>query len=261
MISASLVRLLDEKVQEYNCDAFIPDDPISIPHCFTLAHDIEVAGFYAALFAWGQRKTILNKTNELMQRMDNAPFDFVMGASGSELDTLNGFVHRTFNHHDIVDLTMALRGTRQEHGSWSALFALQPGETNYGAAISRFRAEMLRYVSNVPRTSRYISDPVRGSAAKRLVMFLRWMVRDDDAGVDFGLWKQLPQQYLSCPLDVHTARVARTLGLITRKQNDWRTVEELDIALRAMDTADPAKYDFALFGMGSSGEGYGVSLG
>ncbi|MCC5917111.1 MAG: TIGR02757 family protein [Cryomorphaceae bacterium] len=247
-------RLLNEKVLEYNSDTFVIDDPISIPHRFSKPGDIEVAAFFAALFAWGQRKTIIDKTNDLLQRMDDDPFEFVMHAGKNDLNVLKGFVHRTFNADDVRDLILALRATRLEHGEWSKLFQLESEEINYGMAISRFRREMLGHVQNPVRVSRFLSDPVRGSAAKRLVMFLRWMVRRDNAGVDFGLWTSLPMSYLSCPLDVHTARVARHLGLLTRKQNDWRAVEALDANLRTFDPTDPAKYDFALFGLGVSGE-------
>ncbi|MCH8546008.1 MAG: TIGR02757 family protein [Cryomorphaceae bacterium] len=245
-------RLL-EWAERHNTTDFIPDDPIEIPHRFTRKEDIEVAAFFAALFAWGQRTTIRNKTNDLLNRMDNDPFAFVMHASNEDLNVFNGFVHRTFNQHDVVDLLLALRATHSETKDWSLLFVPREDEINYGPAISRFRARMLQHVSNPKRVSRFLSDPIKGSAAKRLVMFLRWMVRRDNAGVDFGIWAQLPMHKLSCPLDVHTARTARHLKLISRKQNDWKTVEELDAALRKIDPNDPARFDFALFSMSVEG--------
>lgn len=248
-------RLL-EWAESRNTTDFIPDDPIEIPHRFSQKEDIEVAAFFAALFAWGQRTTIRNKTNDLLNRMDNAPFAFVMHASADDLRILDGFVHRTFNHHDVVDLLMALRATQIETNDWSLLFTPLENEINYGPAISRFRTRMLQHVSNPQRVSRFLSDPLKGSAAKRLVMFLRWMVRRDNAGVDFGIWTQLPMHKLSCPLDVHTARTARHLKLISRKQNDWKTVEELDAALRKIDPDDPARFDFALFSMSVEGFPY-----
>lgn len=242
-------KLLIERAEACNNTDFIPDDPIDVPHRFSQQGDIEVAAFFAALFAWGQRKTILNKSRDLMARMDDAPFDFVMTASPNELKAIDGFVHRTFNAEDVVDLIHALRATRSIHGSWESLFRPADNEHNYGSAITRFREQMLQHVSNPARVSRFLSDPSRGSAAKRIVMFLRWMVRQDNAGVDFGIWKNLPMSKLSCPLDVHTARSARMLKLLTRKQNDWRAVEELDVHLRRIDPHDPARFDYALFCM------------
>lgn len=244
-----IYKLLIEHADAFNTTAFIPDDPIDIPHRFTREEDIEVAAFFAALFAWGQRKTILNKSRELMTRMDMAPYDFVMHASKTDFQALNRFVHRTFNQHDIIDLVCALRATRTTFGSWETMFAPNDNEENFGPAITRFREHMLQHVSNPARVSRFLSDPSRGSAAKRIVMFLRWMVRRDNAGVDFGIWHTLPMSKLSCPLDVHTARSARKLNLLTRKQNDWRAVEELDVHLRRIDPKDPARFDYALFCM------------
>ncbi len=243
-------KLLIERAEACNNTAFIPNDPIDVPHRFSQQGDIEVAAFFAALFAWGQRKTILNKTRDLMMRMDNDPFAFVMSASPLELRAIEGFVHRTFNAQDVVDLIYALRATHNRHGSWEVLFQPHKNEHNFGPSITRFREEMLKHVSNPTRVSRFLSDPSRGSAAKRIVMFLRWMVRQDNAGVDFGIWKTLPMSKLSCPLDVHTARSARKLKLLTRKQNDWRAVEELDEHLRLIDPNDPARFDYALFCMG-----------
>jgi uncharacterized protein (TIGR02757 family) len=253
---ARLRPLFESYVERFNTPEFILEDPLSIPHRFHHEGDMEVAAFFAAIFAWGQRKTIINKCTDVLQRMDDAPYDFVMQASELELRQLHGFVHRTFNYADIIDLVKALRALRLERGNWWSWFQPEEHEINYGPVLHRFRQAALAKVDNPQRVQRFLSDPLSGSAAKRLVMFLRWMVRQDATGVDLGIWSQLPMHKLSCPLDVHTSRVARHYNLITRKQNDWLAVEELDLHLRKLSAEDPSRYDFALFGMGVSGQLY-----
>jgi uncharacterized protein (TIGR02757 family) len=242
-------HFLDEKVQFYNTPAFIASDPISIPHRFENKHDIEIAGLYAAIFAWGQRKAIIAKCNDLLLRMDNTPSDFVMNAGPNELERLNGFVHRTFNESDCLFSVESLRIMYAEHGGLEDIFTSGYKMGGIKKAISVFRDRMLE-PAHFKRFRKHISDPESGSAAKRINMFLRWMVRNDDAGVDFGLWKQISPAHLMCPLDLHSGRVARELGLLTRSQNDWKAVEELTTNLIKFDANDPVKYDFALFGTG-----------
>lgn len=244
----NLKVLLDEQIDIYNRPEFIPLDPISIPHRFTNKEDIEISAFFAASFAWGQRVTIINKTNDLMERMDNAPFDFILNHDDRDLKRLLGFVHRTFNDTDLFYFIEALRNIYKTEGGLENAFSIQ----NRSAmdSISAFRRVFLQY--DVPhRTQKHISDPERGASAKRLNMYLRWMVRKDKRGVDFGIWKKIEPSVLSIPLDVHTGNIARSLGLLSREQNDRKAVEELDSVLRLFDPEDPVKYDFALFGMGA----------
>jgi len=245
-----LKSLLDEQIDIYNRPEFIPLDPISIPHRFQKKEDIEISAFFAASFAWGQRVTIINKTNDLMERMDNAPYDFILNHDDRDLRRMLGFVHRTFNDTDLFYFIEALRNIYKTEGGLENAFSYK----NLSAmdCISAFRKIFLQYDAPL-RTQKHISDPNRGASAKRLNMYLRWMVRNDDQGVDFGIWKGLKSSVLSVPLDVHTGNVARKLGLLSREQNDRRAVEELDQMLRKFDKEDPVKYDFALFGMGVSG--------
>jgi uncharacterized protein (TIGR02757 family) len=249
MTHKQLYHLLEEKFEQYNQASFIEEDPISIPHRFKLKQDIEISGFIAATLAWGQRKTILNNCQRLMQWMDKAPYDFILNHKPKDLLRFEGFVHRTFNYDDLVFMFTALQKLYRAHKSLEALFKLPKTSKNLKEGIHTFRDSMLQ-TAHLSRSRKHISDPHKNSACKRLNMFLRWMVRDDDRGVDFGLWKEISPAQLSCPLDVHTATVGRKLGMIKRRQNDWKTVEELDTSLRAFDPNDPVKYDFALFGMG-----------
>lgn len=242
-----LKDFLDTKYEAYSTTEFIKSDPIQIPHRFTQKQDIEIAGLFAALFAWGQRKTIINKASMLLERMDNAPYDFISGASADDLSVLNGFVHRTFNDVDLIGMVKALQIFYLENESLQGLFNHPEDTTQYKNGLAQFKAWFVN--NGIPsRTQRHLPDPLKGSAAKRINMYLRWMVRKDD--VDFGIWTKLSPSLLSCPLDVHSGRVARSLGLLTRTQNDWKAVEELDLALRKLDATDPVKYDFALFGLG-----------
>ncbi|MXV37241.1 TIGR02757 family protein [Flavobacteriaceae bacterium Ap0902] len=240
---------LDEKALLYNQHFFIEHDPIQIPHQFAIKQDIEIAGLLAATIAWGNRKSIIKNANDMMRRMDNAPYEFVSQSQESDLDQLNGFVHRTFNDFDFKFFVSRLQALYREHDSLEHYFLIQENEHNPKEAIERFRTAFLG--GQEIRTSKHISSPARNSAAKRLNMYLRWMVRQDKQGVDFGLWNQIPMTKLSLPLDVHTGNISRKLNLLHRKQNDWKAVEEIDAQLREFNPQDPIQYDFALFGLGA----------
>lgn len=239
---------LDKKVDEYNQPSFIQGDPISIPHQFTNKQDIEIAGFFAAIFSWGKRTTIINKSKELMQRMDNAPFQFVVGHSQKELKGLKGFKHRTFQEDDLFYFIDFLNRHFQKNKSLETAFFPVKGMT-VEEGIINFR-NIFFSSEHLKRTEKHISSPIQKSTCKRINMFLRWMVRNDKKGVDFGIWKNIPPAELICPLDVHVARVARKLHLLERIQNDWLAATELIEALRKLDKKDPVKYDFALFNLG-----------
>ncbi|GCD80343.1 TIGR02757 family protein [Schleiferia thermophila] len=248
----SLKRFLDEKASYYESEHFIPFDPISVPHRFSLKQDIEISGLLTAIISWGSRKSIIQNAQKLMMLMDNTPFDFVQNHSDSDLKSFRHFVHRTFNHQDAVFFIKALHAWYQENDSLETGFLPETGEDHLLAAIHRFRNKLFSYCAP-GRTAKHIADPQAGSSAKRINMFLRWMVRSNANGVDFGIWKNISPSLLSCPLDVHTGHVARALGLISRKQNDRKALEELDASLRLFDPEDPVKYDFALFGLGQEG--------
>lgn len=243
--------LLDQKVALYNNKAFISSDPISIPHTFKEKEDIEISGFLVATIAWGQRTTIVKNGFRLIELMDNSPFDFVLHAGPDDLKRLSGFVHRTFNSDDILFFIESLKSIYQNQGGLEKTFAagLKNGDPDVMNAIIHFR-ELFLQNPHLPRSQKHIANPAAGSSAKRINMFLRWMVRKDDMGVDFGLWNSILPAQLCCPLDIHVGNVARKLGLLERKQNDWKAVEELTVNLRRFDPVDPIKYDFALFGMG-----------
>lgn len=249
MYAAELKAFLDEKVLLYNKPDFIESDPIQIPHSFTLKEDIEIAGFLSATIAWGNRKMIISNARRMMDLMGNSPYDFVMGHSHHHLESLNGFVHRTFNAADFSTFITALRNIYTNHGGLEAVFRKNLNDNSLQKSISEFKKVFFE-IEHQNRTQKHVSDPLTGSAAKRINMYLRWMVRQDKAGVDFGIWKSIPASALSCPLDVHSGNVARKLGILSRKQNDAKALSELDIQLRLMDAADPVKYDFALFGLG-----------
>lgn len=249
MTKQELKEFLDEKALQYNHPRFVESDPIQIPHRFSRKEDVEIAGFLASIIAWGNRKMIIGNASKMMALMGDAPFDFVMSFSESDLQRLDHFVHRTFNGQDLKTFMYGLRHMYQNHGGLEAAFAQNQDSSGMQRAISEFR-KLFFEVPHAVRTQKHLSDPMNNSAAKRLNMFLRWMVRNDSTGVDFGLWTSIPPSALSCPLDVHSGNVARKLGLLTRKQNDAKALAELDAALRAMDPQDPVKYDFALFGLG-----------
>ncbi|WP_353088398.1 TIGR02757 family protein [Flavobacterium sp.] len=249
MTPNELRDFLNEKVERYNRPDFISSDPIQIPHQFSQKEDIEIVGFLAATIAWGNRKMIIKSAQSLIERMGNAPYDFVMTHRESHLEPLDGFVHRTFNATDVKTFIRGLRHVYTQHGGMEALFEKYHTSHSMQPAISAFKKHFFE-IAHEERTQKHISDPLNNSAAKRINMFLRWMVRQDKKGVDLGLWKNIPMAALSCPLDVHSGNVARKLGLLSRKQNDAKALVELDTALRALDPYDPVKYDFALFGLG-----------
>ncbi|MDC8001757.1 TIGR02757 family protein [Aequorivita todarodis] len=249
MKKSELKSFLDEKVHIYNHPNFIETDPIQIPHLFTLKEDIEIAGFLVATIAWGNRKSIIKNGNRLMEIMGNSPFDFVMNFSERDSESLSPFVHRTFNSEDLFYFLQALQNIYKNHGGLEKVFARHSEKDSMQTAIHHFKKTFFQ-LPHLPRTQKHISDPLKNSAAKRLNMFLRWMVRNDHAGVDFGIWKSISPSQLSCPLDVHSGNVARKLKLLNRKQNDGKALAELDNSLRKLDPIDPIKYDFALFGLG-----------
>ncbi len=251
MTKQELKDFLDEKYDQYNRPSFIVSDPISIPHQFTKKEDIEIAGFLAATIAWGQRVTIINNANKMMKLMGNSPHDFILSARKKEFSYFVNFVHRTFNGVDAVFFLASLQNIYKKHGGLQQAFTSKVKTNECLNAISHFR-ELFFSIDYPHRTGKHVSDPARNSSSKRLCMFLRWMVRNDKRGVDFGLWKDtFSPADLMCPLDVHSGNVARKLGLLKRSQNDWTAVEELTKNLRKFDSKDPVKYDFALFGLGA----------
>jgi len=248
-----LKSFLNEKADQYNSPDFIQDDPIQIPHRFTLKQDIEIAGFLAATISWGNRKSIIRSADKMLDIMGNSPYDFVLNHSEKDLDILQDkSIHRTFNGEDFAYFIRQFSKIYKENESLENLFMIKDQETNFQHAIERFRNSFLETEKH--RSHKHISSPYKNSSSKRIIMFLRWMVRKDKHGVDFGIWGNIDQKHLSIPLDVHTGNVSRKLGLVLRTQNDWRTVEELDLAIRKFDEDDPAKYDFALFGLGVTKE-------
>lgn len=249
MDQSELKAFLDEKVDLYNRPDFIDSDPIQIPHLFSKKEDIEIAGYLAATIAWGNRTMIIRNAKLMIELLGNAPFEFVMSASETDLDQLQKFVHRTFNGSDFATFIRSLQHIYKNYGGLEAVFSKHQSDASLQPAISELK-KIFFEVQHEPRTQKHVSDPMNNSAAKRINMFLRWMVRNDNRGVDFGLWKTIPPSILSCPLDVHSGNVARKLGLLTRKQNDAKALAELDSQLRTMDASDPVKYDFALFGLG-----------
>ena len=243
-----LFSFLEEKCIEYNQPAFIGSDPISIPHHFSKKQDIEIAGFLTATISWGNRKSIVANGHRLMQIMDNSPYDFLCNATPKDFKPFLRFVHRTFNGDDCLFFLTSLRHIYSQHQSLEPLFGTM-NEHGAAYAISRFR-EIFLSTDHLDRSEKHIANPLGGSAAKRINMFLRWMVRHDYRGVDFGIWKSINASNLICPLDVHAGNVARKLGLLQRTTNDWKAAEELTANLRKFDPGDPVKYDFALFGLG-----------
>lgn len=280
-----LKNFLDFKVEQYNRPNFIENDPISIPHQYTLKQDIEIAAFFAAILAWGQRKTIINKCNELFERMDNQPYQFILHHGDEDLKRLLGFKHRTFNDSDLLYFVTFFKQHYQQSKTLETAFV--PGSLAYRtdyisigndlaayemssstcysdemtvnhfsieSSLNHFRSYFFGLPDFPRRTIKHVSSPAQKSTCKRLNMFLRWMVRKDNCGVDFGLWNIIHPADLICPCDVHVDRVARHFGLIDRKQTDWLTAQQLTGNLRKFDPTDPVKYDFALFGLGVEGE-------
>ncbi|HEY9047154.1 MAG TPA: TIGR02757 family protein [Ohtaekwangia sp.] len=247
--TVELKEFLDEKVALYNRPGFIENDPVSIPHMFRKKQDIEIAGLFAAVLAWGQRKTIINKCRQLMAMMDNEPHQFILHHSEQDLKPLLEFKHRTFNATDTLYFLEALRWFYQNHKSLEEAFYIA-GQDTIEKGLDQFQQLFFSLEDAPQRTRKHIPSPSRKSTCKRLVMYLRWMVRQDDKGVDFGIWKKIKPAQLICPCDLHVDRVARKLKLIRRKQTDWQTALELTANLRQFDPIDPVKYDFALFGLG-----------
>ena len=251
MTFSELKDFLDEKADFYNAPEFIDNDPVQIPHRFSLKQDIEIAGFLTATISWGNRKAIINDAEKMLDFMEQTPYDFIRNVSLKELQTLeNRSIHRTFNGEDFKEFILNLKRIYNENESLEHLFLVKENEGNFYHALERFRQNFIGNVQH--RSHKHVSSTYKNSSAKRLMMFLRWMVRKDRKGVDFGIWKDIDPKNLSVPLDVHTGNISRKLNLIQRKQNDWKTVEELDSVLRKFNAYDPAKYDFALFGLGVS---------
>jgi uncharacterized protein (TIGR02757 family) len=244
-----LKEFLDEKVELYNRPSFIECDPISIPHQFTKKHDIEIAGFLAATIAWGNRKMILRNANRMMDILDHSPYDFIMNSNNEEMGRVENFVHRTFNSADFFYFLKALQHIYKNKSGLEAIFRTYQTIDSLQPAIHELH-NIFFELPHEKRTERHVSDPYKGSSAKKLNMYLRWMIRKDNKGVDFGIWDSISPSILSCPLDVHSGNVARKLGLLKRKQNDVKAGAELDAILRSYDPSDPVKYDFALFGLG-----------
>lgn len=249
MDQPELKEFLDEKVDEFNNSSFINSDPISIPHRFSIKEDIEISGFLAATIAWGNRKSIIKNANRMVELMGSSPYDFILNHEEQHLKPLLGFVHRTFNGIDFVGFVNGLKHLYTFHDGLEGVFTKYQEPGTLQPAIAKLK-ELFFQADHDPRTQKHISNPLNGSSAKRINMYLRWLIRRDNAGVDFGLWNFIPSSALSCPLDVHSGNVARKLGLLQRKQNDAKAVLELDYSLRRMDPVDPVKYDFALFGLG-----------
>jgi uncharacterized protein (TIGR02757 family) len=249
MNKKELKSFLDEKVLQYNTLDFIESDPVQIPHLFSLKEDIEIAGFLSATIAWGNRKMIIKNSHKMMDLMGNSPYDFVMSHTEDDLERLESFVHRTFNGQDFASFIRSLKHIYNNHGGLEAVFAKYQEPSSMQKSISEFK-KIFFEIEHQNRTQKHISDPMNGSAAKRINMMLRWFCRQDNKGVDLGIWKSISPSLLSCPLDVHSGNVARKLGLLTRKQNDGKALAELDLKLRELDPNDPVKYDFALFGLG-----------
>lgn len=241
-----LKDFLNQKAELYNRSDFIETDPIRVPHRYSQKEDVEISGFLTATISWGNRKMIIRNAERLMEMMGNSPYDFVMESKAEHIDE---FVHRTFNLEDLHFFLKSLRNMYEYHGGLERIFENHATKDSLQPAIHHFKRIFFE-IEHPKRTTKHVSDPMRGSAAKRINMFLRWMVRKDPNGVDLGIWKSLSPSLLSCPLDVHTGRVARKLNLMKRKANDARALQELDKSLRALDPEDPVRYDFALFGLG-----------
>ena len=244
-----LKEFLDAKVLEYNHPRFIESDPIQIPHQFSIKEDIEISGFLTATISWGNRKSIITNANKMMAMLDHSPYDFVINHQPDDLEKLRSFVHRTFNDDDFIQFINSLKHIYTNHDGLESLFSKHAEEFSIQKSIHQFKNTFFE-IEHLRRTQKHVSDPLKNSAAKRINMFLRWMVRNDNNGVDFGIWTHITPAQLSCPLDVHSGNVARALGLLKRKQNDAKALDELDKALRKLDKNDPVKYDFALFGLG-----------
>ncbi len=252
MTQNNLKEFLDAKVSLYNQHSFIKDDPISIPHLFTKKQDIEIAGFFAAIFSWGNRTTIINKSKELLQLMDNTPHEFCLHHSPEDLKKIEGFKHRTFNTTDLLYFIEFFKFHYTTHPSLETAFSkwMNKKDETVENGLKGFYHYFFSLADVPQRTRKHIASPEKNSSCKRLNMFLRWMVRNDNKGVDFGIWKNISPSQLVCPIDVHVARVATRLSILKRQQTDWQSALQLTEYLRNLDAADPVKYDFSLFGLG-----------
>lgn len=248
---ATVKALLDEAYERYARPEFVETDPVQVPRAFSRREDAGIMGFLTATIAWGQRKTIIANAFRLVRLMDEAPLDFVMNATPADLSRLDGFAHRTFNGTDLRHFVLAIRHLHTAHGGLEEAFLIDGRFDGAASAIGRFKQRFFA-IDHPQRTRKHVADPSRGSNAKRINMFLRWMVRPDDRGIDLGLWDRIPTSSLLVPLDVHTGRTARELGLLKRKQDDLKSVIELTEILRQLDPIDPVKYDIALFALGAS---------
>jgi uncharacterized protein (TIGR02757 family) len=244
-----LKDFLDDKVAQYNNPTFIELDPIQIPHSYTRKEDIEISGFLAATISWGNRTSIVKNAKRMLAYMGESPHDFIRNHNEHQLKKMDGFVHRTFNSSDLLTFIEGLKHLYKDKDGLEGIFVKYQTHDSLQPAIHELKKEFFN-IPHLERTRKHLPDPMTGSAAKKINMYLRWMIRQDNAGVDFGIWKNVPQSILSCPLDVHSGNVARKLGLLFRKQNDAKAVQELDGVLRQLDCNDPVKYDFALFGLG-----------
>lgn len=244
-----LKPFLDEKVEKYNTKQFIETDPIQIPHLFQKKEDIEISGFLTAIIAWGNRKSIIKNAYKIMQYLDYSPYDFIINHTSQDLKKIEGSVHRTFNSTDLLFFIKSLQNIYKYHDGLENVFSATKEEENTYFLIERFRVIFFE-IEHLERTRKHISSPSKNSSAKRINMFLRWMVRKDSNHVDFGLWNKILPSQLVCPLDVHSGNVARSLKLLNRNQNDWKSVSYLMKNLKILDANDPVKYDFALFGLG-----------
>jgi uncharacterized protein (TIGR02757 family) len=251
MPAKKLKDFLDAKADQYNHLSFIKDDPVCVPRQFSMQQDIEIAGLFAAIFAWGNRTTIINKARQLVERMDYAPYQFIMQHKDSDLKKLLSFKHRTFNADDLLYFVYFLHHHYKENPTLETAFSrfLRPKDKDITNALIGFR-DYFFSLEHLRHVEKHISTPAKNATCKRLNMFLRWMVRRDDKGVDFGIWKNIAPAQLICPIDVHVARVARRFNLLKRPSTDWQAALELTAQLRLMDRQDPVKYDFALFGLG-----------
>lgn len=250
LTAPELKQFLDLKAEQFNKPDFIENDPVSIPHMFKKKQDIEISGLFAAVLAWGQRKTIIRKCKELLERMDNEPHNFILNHRDKDLRVFSDFKHRTFNGIDTVYFIESLRALYLKHESLEDVFPVSASEITIEKGLIHFHHRFFSLEDHPHRTKKHLPTPERKSTCKRLVMYLRWMVRRDNNGVDFGIWKKISPSQLVCPCDLHVDRVARKLKLIKRKQTDWQTALELTAHLRKFDPVDPVKYDFALFGLG-----------
>lgn len=255
MSDFNIKKFLDKKVKEYNQPGFIAHDPVCIPHLFTQKQDIEIMGFIAAILAWGQRKTIINKCKELIERMGGSPYSFVMNHNDDQLKNLLGFKHRTFNDTDLLYFVSFFKYHYERFDSLEDAFLIgqekvKPKEISIETALDNFKHYFFSLPDYPLRTRKHVSSPIQKSTCKRLNMFLRWMVRVDSNGVDFGIWNRIAPSQLICPCDVHVERVARKFQLISLEKVNWKTAMELTANLRVLDARDPVKYDFALFGLG-----------